>query len=113
MTRAGRVLATLLASASLALAHCAVVSWQHHSPPYTALFAACSVLCLAAVGHGIRQADTIRGVLADLERAARPYTTAQDRTVADVLTGACCERWWTSAGAEHDRTRCTRKDQTL
>jgi hypothetical protein len=112
MNRAGRALAALLAAASLALAHCAVISWQHHSPPYAALFAACALLCLAAISHGVRQADTIRAVLTDLERMSRPFTTAQDRTVADVLNGACCELWWTSAGAEHDPTRCTRKGQT-
>lgn len=112
MTRPGRILAGLLAAASLGLAHCSVVSWQHGSPPYAALFAACSILCLAAISHAVCQADTIRAVLTDLERASRPYTTAQDRTVADALTGACCELWWTSAGADHDRTRCTRKDQT-
>ncbi|WP_069773053.1 hypothetical protein [Streptomyces sp. LUP30] len=110
MTRAGRVLAALLAAASLALAHCAVVSWQHHSPPYTALFAACSLLCLTSISHAVQQCSQIHALLTELEQASRPFTTAQDRTVADVLNGACCELWWTSAGAEHDPTRCTRKD---
>jgi hypothetical protein len=28
--------------------------------------------------------------------------TAADDAVANALAAACCERWWTSAGAEHD-----------
>jgi hypothetical protein len=49
------------------------------------------------------------------ERAARPphqRPGLEDGVVAVALAGACCERWWTSAGAEHEPTTCTRKDQT-
>ncbi|MER8219722.1 hypothetical protein ABTZ58_03810 [Streptomyces sp. NPDC094143] len=49
------------------------------------------------------------------ERAARPphqRPGLEDGVVAVALAGACCERWWTSAGTEHEPTTCTRKDQT-
>lgn len=35
--------------------------------------------------------------------------TAADDAVALDLAEACCERWWTSAGTEHDTVRCTRE----
>jgi hypothetical protein len=47
------------------------------------------------------------------ERAARPphqRPGLEDGVVAVALAGACCERWWTSLGAEHDHP--TWKDQT-
>ena len=47
------------------------------------------------------------------ERAARPphqRIGLEDGVIAVALAGACCERWWTSLGAEHDHP--TRKDQT-
>lgn len=37
-------------------------------------------------------------------------TAAQDEA-AIALAEACCEPWWTSAGAEHDTATCTRKGQ--
>ena len=60
-----------------------------------------------------------RTTAATAERAARP-PGPHPLAVADqlaiglhCLATACCERWWTSAGAEHDPAHCTRKDQTL
>lgn len=35
-----------------------------------------------------------------------PPQPAIDGVIAVALAGACCEVWWTSAGAEHDRP-CT------
>jgi hypothetical protein len=49
------------------------------------------------------------------EQAARPPDQRpglEDGVVAVALAAACCERWWTSAGAEHEPNTCTRKDQT-
>jgi hypothetical protein len=48
------------------------------------------------------------------ETLVRPHDRrpAIDSVVDVVLAAACCEPWWTSAGAVHDPTHCTRKDQT-
>ena len=33
-----------------------------------------------------------------------PPAPLNDGVVAVALAGACCEMWWTSAGAEHEAT---------
>jgi hypothetical protein len=109
-------LAVLYALVALGLAHCAVVSWEHHSLPYAAFFAGASILLLIAVTHHSYQRDEIRHRHAEidaLKRAARQPADASDGVVAVAMAGACCERWWTSAGAEHDDPEhCTRKGQS-
>lgn len=78
---------TLLAvvlTAVLALPTGVVIGWRHHA---------------AAVR---------------VERAIRPTRQPigiEDGVIRVALAAACCETWWTSAGAEHDH-QCTRKDQT-
>ncbi|MFJ8144662.1 hypothetical protein ACIQ6R_06255 [Streptomyces sp. NPDC096048] len=67
--------------------------------------------------HGFwsRGRITARVAAERAERAARPpaqHIGLEDGVVAVALAAACCERWWTSAGAEHEPTTCTRKDQT-
>ncbi|WP_432184877.1 hypothetical protein [Streptomyces tendae] len=67
--------------------------------------------------HGYRTCGRVIAVrLARIaEAAARPpdqRASLEDGVVAVALAAACCERWWTSAGADHDPATCTRKDQT-
>jgi hypothetical protein len=48
------------------------------------------------------------------ERAARSpdaRTPAEDAAVA-VAMAWCCDTWFLTAGTDHDRATCTRKDQT-
>lgn len=45
-----------------------------------------------------------------VERAVR-MRALLGRDDAD-MDGGCCERWWTSAGAEHDPRHCARKGQS-
>ncbi|SDM47104.1 hypothetical protein SAMN04487981_101628 [Streptomyces sp. cf386] len=110
-----RILTPLTAAyclASLAMLDCAITSQQNGSTLYCAIFAACAVLFGLAVGHHAYHRDELRFTRAQLERNARPPTPATDAVVAVALAAACCERWWTSAGAEHEPATCTRKDQT-
>ncbi|MFD4572075.1 hypothetical protein ACFWNK_01910 [Streptomyces sp. NPDC058417] len=110
MTRTPRLLAPLYALAALALAHCTARSYQAGSIPYALLLGGCSLAALTAAAHTALLRSELRCALLRLERTARPIVTAQDRTVAEQLAEACCERWWTSAGEHHDPTTCTRKD---
>jgi hypothetical protein len=112
--RLTHALASLYAVVGLGLAHCSVVSWHHGSLPYTAFFAGASILCVTAVAHHSYQRDEIRHAHAEidaLKRAPAPAdaSDASDGVVAVALAAACCERWWTSAGAEHEPTTCTRR----
>lgn len=116
MRRLTHTLAWLYAIAALALLRCAMVSHNHGSTAYTGFFAATACVLAGAVVHVTVMADEYRFLLGELDRArraAKPTAPAEDGVVAVALAGACCERWWTSAGAEHDPTTCTRKDQTL
>lgn len=109
MNRLTDALAVLYGAASLALAHCAVRSWQHDSATYTAGLAACSLLLAAAIAQHRHNRHETRALRVEVERATRPFTTTQDTAVAEILA-PCCDAWWSTAGAEHDRTACTRKD---
>lgn len=96
------------------LGYCAHASWQHGSLPWVFGYAAIAVLLLTAVAHHAWQRDELRFLAARLERATRPADTrpdTEDGVVRIALAAACCERWWTSAGTNHDPDTCTRKDQ--
>lgn len=115
MNRVTPLLCLLYAAASLLLLRCALVSSEHGSTGYFAAFIACSVLFSLGIVHAAWQREQLRAAVARLERATRPADRrpAIEDAVALELALACCERWWTSCGAEHDPTHCTRKDQTL
>lgn len=112
--RLTHALAALYSVVALGLVHCAVASWQNASWPYAAFFLGAAICLTLAIVHHSYQRDEIRYAharLSALERAARPPADTSDGVVAVALAGACCEMWWTSAGAEHEH-QCTRKDQT-
>lgn len=49
---------------------------------------------------------------AELQRENRPTEDWQSlREAADALGHSCCERWWTSLGADHDPT-CRKHERT-
>lgn len=93
-------------AASVALLRCAVISQQNGSPGYCALFAGCAVLLALGIVHHAYHRDELRAALVRLDRATRPRdaTPAVDGVVAVALAAACCETWWTSAGADHEPT---------
>jgi hypothetical protein len=108
-------LAGLYALVAVVLLRCAMVSHTNGSWPYTLFFAGAAVLFATAIAHHAYLRDELRATQVQLERATRPprqRTSLEDGVVAVALAAACCERWWTSAGAEHEPTTCTRKDQT-
>lgn len=114
MRRTSRTMSVLYAILAAGLFRCALVSYQAHSIGYTAFFTAASIGAALAIVHVSWLHDEHRDVLRQLDAATRPrIVTPQDETVRQALTVACCEVWWTSAGAEHDPATCTRKDQTL
>lgn len=96
------------------LSYFATTSARNGAPWQTAALVAVSVLLGVAAAREYISADEKRAAAARAERAARPPDPrpAIDGVVAVALAAACCERWWTSAGAEHEPATCTRKDQT-
>jgi hypothetical protein len=70
-----------------------------------AALAACSLVPLVAIVREGEHADTVTGIRTDTERAARLRDRAEQkrlRASAAALWHACCERWWTSFGTDHD-----------
>lgn len=107
MTRATRALWALYTVLALGLLRCALVSYQAHSPGYTAFFAATSTGAALAIVHTSWLLDEHRRTLARLNHPSqRAHTTAtkHDQTIADALAEACCEAWWATAGLDHDPT---------
>jgi hypothetical protein len=108
-------LAGLYALVAVVLLRCAMVSHTNGSWPYTLFFAGAAVALATAIAHHAYLRDELRAAEARLERATRPpdqRASLEDGVVRVALAAACCERWWTSAGAEHEPATCTRKDQT-
>lgn len=87
------------------LAYCAVQSARNNAPWHCAVFVAGSLITIVAFFREDRLDDALHCEAARAERAARPAISNSEtaEAVVDVaLAGACCETWWTSAGAEHD-----------
>lgn len=112
MSRLTHALATLYALAAGGL--CAYTCWANRrgDTAEVIVLATCAVLFGCAIVHHAYHRDELRFARIRHERAARPAnsTPAVEGVVAVALAAACCERWWTSAGAEHDPDHCTRKD---
>lgn len=107
-------LACLYALAAVGMLRCALVSHGHGDVPHTLFFAGAAVLLAVAIGHHAYHRDELRAALVRLERASRPpdaRTPAEDAAVA-VAMAWCCDTWFLTAGTDHDRATCTRKDQT-
>ncbi len=103
--RLTHALAALYSLVALGLVHCAVASWQNASWPYAVFFLGAAICLTLATVHHSYQRDEIRYAnarLSAIERAARPPADTSDAVVAVALAAACCEMWWTSAGAEHE-----------
>ncbi|MEU9553993.1 hypothetical protein [Streptomyces fumanus] len=107
MTRSSCLLCALYLATSTQLAWTAVLELRFGPPWAAALFGAASLVPVIAV---VRET-----VLAEERRAAgrRAGRTAPVRRPAEAevrahLDTACCERWWTSCGTDHD-TGCARR----
>ncbi|MEU5664731.1 hypothetical protein [Streptomyces longwoodensis] len=108
MRRAAAALLPLLyAAGSLFLAHGATRSWQHDRTAEATALGACALLLVAALVARHRHQAEAYDLRAELERAARPPLPRRRLSADEIttaLSAACCERWWTSAGAEHDHS---------
>ncbi|MFJ1653672.1 hypothetical protein ACIOC2_20240 [Streptomyces sp. NPDC088337] len=109
MTRSDRALRWLYLLAALFLGHCSVTSAHAGAWWYAITLFGVSLLLAVAIARETVAARERRAAAVRAERAARLRTWASQAR-ADLEDG-CCERWWTSAGAEHDSPHCTRKDQ--
>ncbi|MHC3467092.1 hypothetical protein ACYF6T_00085 [Streptomyces sp. 7R007] len=100
MNRSCRLLGSLYLATSAGLAWTTIVEFRHGPAWAGFLFAAASVVPVIAV---------VRETLIDdlLRAAAEPPRSggrAADTIVREQLDAACCERWWTSLGTDHDTT---------
>lgn len=105
MTRFARGLCLMYGAAALFLAYAAVQQALYGEVWTVAAFAACSLVPLIALVRETEHADTVTGLRADAERAARLRDRKEQRSLreaADALGHVCCERWWTSLGTDHD-----------
>jgi hypothetical protein len=109
MNGSSRVLWWHYLLAALFLAHCGVTSARAGGLWYAAGLFASSLLFGVALAREYVAADQRRAAAVRAERAARfrESTEQQDlRRAAEALGHACCERWWTSCGHQHD-SACT------
>ena len=92
-----RLLCALYVSTSSGLALTTVHEFRHGPWWAAGLFAAAGLVPLVAV---VREADPRAPVA---ERRLRGLGAGTDDDVVRTeLDAACCERWWTSCGTEHD-----------
>ncbi|MEU0941515.1 hypothetical protein ABZ379_01785 [Streptomyces canus] len=111
MNRSAGLLSALYLATSTGLAWTAVLA-LHSGPPWAVcLFAAASLVPVIAVVRESVLYDQ-RRTLAEMRKWATvpqgPGTRAADDIVRAELDTACCERWWTSCGTDHDST-CPRR----
>ncbi|MEU6356574.1 hypothetical protein ABZ896_45930 [Streptomyces sp. NPDC047072] len=106
MNRSLGPLSALYIATSTGLAWTAVLELRHGPVWAACLFAATSLVPVIAVVRESVIRDQRRW-MAELERRAAGAETA-DHIVRGELDTACCERWWTSCGTDHD-TSCPRR----
>ena len=93
------------------LAYCAVQSARNHAWWAAAVFVVGTMLAMVAFFREDQLDDVLRRGAVRAEREARPAPTDEemaDGVVAVALAAECCDRWWTSAGTDHDPT-CRRQ----
>ncbi|MEL3944840.1 hypothetical protein [Streptomyces sp. LNU-CPARS28] len=96
------------------LGYCAIQTGRTGNWWATATFAAASALTVIAALREGQLEDALRREAVRDEREARlgrpPLDTAEC-AASVALAAACCERWWTSAGADHD-SACSRQHRS-
>jgi hypothetical protein len=107
-----RILRCHYIAAAALVGHCAATSLDADAWWYGIGLFIASLLFLVAFARDLLAANracaVARAEAVRMERAAR-MRAWQDRQRAEM--DDCCERWWTSAGTEHDSNHCTRKGQ--
>ncbi|MEU3844726.1 hypothetical protein AB0E88_32440 [Streptomyces sp. NPDC028635] len=107
MNRGSRILTALHAAVGVWLVWCTVRTWGAATTWISVIMAAAAATVLAGV---------VRPLVADRRRAGRErdgrrgtrHVDAAEALARRELSAACCERWWTSLGADHD-TACGRR----
>lgn len=98
MSRLSRTLHIAYGALLVWLAYCAVISARNGAPWTCVAFTIGAGLAVTAA---IREGDLDDALRRTPVRAERPRN-AIDETTAVALAAACCETWWTSAGADHE-----------
>lgn len=106
MNRSAGFLSALYLATSTGLAWTAVVALRHGPPWAACLFAAAALVPVIAVVRESVLGDQ-RRALAEMHRRTVVLGATDDIVRAELDT-ACCERWWTSCGTDHDST-CPRR----
>ena len=98
MNRSGRLLCALYLATSGGLAWTTVRTFRG-GPLWTAFL--CAAATLVPVIAVVRE-TLIRDLRAAAAQSRRPVRSAAEEIVREELDAACCERWWTSLGTDHD-----------
>ncbi|PWI14747.1 hypothetical protein DI272_11695 [Streptomyces sp. Act143] len=102
MNRLPRLLCSLYVATSAGLAWTTVLQYRHGPTWAVYLAAAASLVPVIAV---VREAEWHEERTAAAAVGPGVAGTVDDDVVQAELDAACCERWWTSCGTDHD-TRC-------
>jgi hypothetical protein len=106
MNCSSRLLCALYLTTSTGLAWTAVLECRYGPWWAACLFVAASLVPVVAAARETVIRDQRRAVAGLSERSARArgYGGVADVIVGAELDAACCERWWTSLGTDHDST---------
>lgn len=107
MTRFARALCTIYGAAALFLAWATVQQALYGEPWAVVAFGACSLIPLISLLRETEFVDAKTAARVETERAARLRDREDQRGLRGdlrALENACCERWWTSFGTDHDPT---------
>ncbi|KMS77093.1 hypothetical protein ACM01_00125 [Streptomyces viridochromogenes] len=107
MNCSSRFLCALYIATSAGLAWTSVLEVRYGPAWAACLFAAASIVPVIAVVRETVIGEQRRWLLELVARAGRGSEGGGDAAEAIVraeLDSACCERWWTSLGSEHDVT---------
>ncbi|MEU0029222.1 hypothetical protein [Streptomyces sp. NPDC006335] len=112
MNRSAGLLSALYLATSTGLAWTAVLALRQGPPWIACLFAAASLVPVIAVVRESVLRDQRRALAEMRGRVGGPDgqagAGAADDIVRAELNTACCERWWTSCGTDHD-SACPRR----
>lgn len=100
MPKRGRSICALYATTCLWLAYCAVQSARNDFKCSAVLFILAAAVCLIGGARETQVPQQLRGADVRSEEAAWPCCSVDGART--TLATACCELWWTSAGADHE-----------